>query len=256
MQIRRIYNVIFIEISHYKLKPPKLKIKALGGTMKWIALFIACFSLTATSPQLEARYHSRQDLTQFDVPFLLGDWFLFNSAPEASKENFLVVRLTLKSDYSFLIDIQKKDYSIDHWQGQYSLNQDSLILGIDSSTPQHYFYQANHNQLMLNGVIFTKMLTSPLAGTWSGDSLAGSDQSLLNLQSLDLILQPDFIFFFRATGQNGNQTVQQGVFYTEDEQLVLLYPHGEHNTRFQLNQNRLTLDIEQGMLYAELNRIR
>ncbi len=223
--------------------------------MKWLLLLLVCLSLTAASSNLKVRQPDIQDLTQFDQPLLLGDWFLFNASPEDSNQDFLMVNLTLKSDYTFSINIQKKDHSIDHWQGEFSLTQDSLVLGINSATPQHYFYKANHNQLMLNGVIFTKMLTSPLAGTWSGDQLAGSDQRLLNLHRMDLILQPDFVFFFRAVGQDGEQTMQHGIYYIEDQQLVLMYAQGEHNTRFKLEHNRLTLDIEEGMLYAELRRM-
>ncbi|PNQ62041.1 hypothetical protein C1141_10860, partial [Vibrio agarivorans] len=56
-------------------------------------------------------------LSHFDTPFLIGDWYLLNTDAEKSAENFRAIKLSLSSDYSFSIDIQKQDYSIDHWEG-------------------------------------------------------------------------------------------------------------------------------------------
>lgn len=196
------------------------------------------------------------DLTQFDQPFLLGDWYLVNPNPEESQENFLAIKLTLDSNYSFNIDIQKRDYSVDHWEGLYTANDDTLILGLNTSEPQIYEYSANHNLLNLNGVVFTKALSNSLAGMWSSAHLTGDDVSASDVHQLDLILQPDFVFMFRVSNDDGDEAVHKGVYYTEGEHLVLLYENGEHETKYTLNSDTLTLEMEQGAMYAVLNRIR
>lgn len=196
------------------------------------------------------------DLTQFDQPFLLGDWYLINQNPEESKENFLAIKLSLDSNYSFKIDIQKRDYSVDHWEGFYTANDDTLILGLNTSEPQIYEYSANHNMLNLNGVMFTKALSNSLAGMWSSQQLSGDDMSANDVHQLDLILQPDFVFMFRVSNDDGDEAIHKGVYYTEGEHLVLLYENGEHETTYTLNSDTLTLEMEQGAMYAVLNRIR
>ncbi|TFH90216.1 hypothetical protein [Vibrio ouci] len=211
---------------------------------------IICFSVFGN----ESRDNS--DLTQFDQPFLLGDWYLVNPNPEESQENFLAIKLTLDSNYSFKIDIQKRDYSVDHWEGLYTANDDTLILGLNTSEPQIYEYSANHNLLNLNGVVFTKELSNALAGMWSSAKIGGDDLSANEVHQLDLILQPDFVFMFRVSNDAGAEAIHRGVYYTEGEHLVLLYENGEHETKYTLNSDTLTLEMEQGAMYAVLNRIR
>jgi hypothetical protein len=196
------------------------------------------------------------DLTQFDQPFLLGDWYLVNPNPEESKENFIAIKLSLDSNYSFSIDIQKKDYSVDHWEGLYTANEDTLILGLNTSEPQVYEYDTSHNQLNLNGVLFTKALSNSLAGMWSSEALGGDELIESEVQQMDLLLQPDFVFMFRVSNQSGAEAIHKGVYYTEGEHLVLLYENGEHETRYKLNSDTLEIEMEAGALYAVLNRIR
>ncbi|UPQ86796.1 hypothetical protein [Vibrio sinaloensis] len=220
--------------------------------MKLMALLslLLSFSVMAES----ARDNS--DLTQFDQPFLLGDWYLVNPNPEQSQENFLAIKLSLDSNYSFKIDIQKRDYSVDHWEGLYTANEDTIILGLNSDEPQVYQYSANHNLLNLNGVTFTKALSNALAGMWSSDQVGGDDVASSDVDQVDLILQPDFVFMFRVSNDDGDEAIHRGVYYTEGEHLVLLYENGEHETKYTLNRDTLTLEMEEGALYAVLNRIR
>lgn len=224
--------------------------------MKGIIVIFACLSLVFTSPTWSKNGTDNRDLTQFDQPFLLGDWYLINPNPQESSENFLAIRLNLESDYTFAIDIQKKDFSVDHWEGIYAASNDTIILGLNSDEPQVYAYQGNHNLLHLNGVIFTKALPNALAGIWSSSSLSGNDLSAGNIHSVDLILQPDFVFLFRASGQDGLEAIHRGVFYTEGNHLVLMYEDGEQDTRYSLNQDQLTLEVEDGSMYAVMDRIR
>ncbi|MFB9134184.1 hypothetical protein M1D72_14450 [Vibrio sp. AK197] len=220
--------------------------------MRWIFILIACFSGLANASSTK----DNSDLTQFDQPFLLGDWYLVNPNMENPQEDFRAVKLSLDSSYNFSIDIQKLDYSVDHWEGLYTANEDTIILGVNSQDPQVYEYKSNHNLLTLNGITFTKALPNALAGIWSSAHLSGEDVLDSQLDSVDLILQPDFVFMFRASNSEGSEAVHRGVYYTEGDHLVLLYEGGEHDTRYTLNRDTLTLELEEGDVYAVLNRIR
>ena len=228
--------------------------------MKWILLFLSCLSFVAFGSEVasssDQQSKSDSNLSHFDLPLLLGDWYLMNPDPEQGTENFRAIKLTLDSNYSFSIDIQKKDYSVDHWEGLYNANEDSIILGLNTSEPQVYAYSSNHNMLNLNGVMFTKALPNALAGIWSSAELSGSDLRASNIQKMDLVLQPDFIFMFRVSDEEGGEVIRRGVYYTEGDQLVLLYENGEHGTRYTLNSDVLTLQGEEGDMFAVLNRIR
>ncbi|HGS5166484.1 TPA: hypothetical protein ACMDUA_003784 [Vibrio harveyi] len=219
--------------------------------MKWfiILLSFCCFSVSS------AETNKEDELSHFDTPFLIGDWYLMNPNPDDSSENFRAIKLTLGSDYTFSIDIQKKDYSIDHWEGLYNANEDTIVLGLNTDEPQIYAYRNNHNTLDLNGVTFTKGLSNALAGIWSSSHVGGDGMLANNINQMDLILQPDFVFMFRVSNEEGEEAVKQGVFYTEGEHLVLLYENGEHGTRYTLNQNELTIQDSNGDMHAVLNRV-
>lgn len=220
--------------------------------MKWIVTCILSLFFTAATPILSANSNtSRADLTQFDQPLLLGDWYLTNPNPDQSSENYRVIKLSLASDYHFSLDIQKKDMSVDHWTGAYSADEKTIILGLDSSDPQTYIYENNHNLLTLNGVTFTKSLSNSLAGNWSSSNATPVEGE----NHIQLILQPDFIFSFQVTNPNGNEATHRGIYYTEGNRLVLLYADGEHDTRYVLNEDQLTLEIDDSMTVV-MNRVR
>ncbi len=219
--------------------------------MKWFFILLSFFCFSAFS----ADNNREEKLSHFDTPFLIGDWYLLNPNPGESSENFRAIKLSLGSDYTFSIDIQKKDYSVDHWEGMYNVNEDTIVLGLNSDEPQVYAYQNNHNTLDLNGVTFTKGLSNSLAGIWTSSHVSGDGLAASNVNHMDLILQPDFVFMFRVSNDSGQESIKQGVFYTEDEYLVLLYENGEHGTTYKLNKNELTIEDSNGDMYAVLNRV-
>lgn len=222
--------------------------------MRWIfILFISIgINISIASDELD----QKTDLTQFDMPLLLGDWYLINPDSDDSSENFLAIKLTLESNYSFQIDIQKKDYSVDHWEGLFAANEDTIILGLNTAEPQVYNYSSNHHMLNLNGVMFTKALPNALAGMWSSEQLSGEDLLASKVNKIDLILQPDFVFQFRVSSDEGGEAVHRGVYYTEGNHLVLLYKDGEHDTTYTLDSDQLTLETEGGDMFAVLTRVK
>ncbi|HAS6030801.1 hypothetical protein DC365_14260 [Vibrio vulnificus] len=222
--------------------------------MKWLLTLLA--ALTLSSVYAQDTSTKSADLTYFDTPLLLGDWYLVNLNVEESREDFRAIKLTLNSKYEFQIDIQKRDYSIDHWEGIYTANEDTIILGLNTDEPQVYQYESNHNMLNLNGVTFTKGLPNALAGIWSSAQLSGEGMIANQINKMDLILQPDFVFMFRVTSEDGDESVKKGVYYTEGNHLVLLYENGEHDTTYVLDTDQLTLQEESGEMLAVLNRVR
>ncbi|RZP72716.1 hypothetical protein D8T51_18465 [Vibrio vulnificus] len=222
--------------------------------MKWLLTLLA--ALTLSSVYAQDTSTKSADLTYFDNPLLLGDWYLVNPNVEESREDFRAIKLTLNSKYEFQIDIQKRDYSIDHWEGIYTANEDTIILGLNTDEPQVYQYESNHNMLNLNGVTFTKGLPNALAGIWSSAQLSGEGMIANQINKMDLILQPDFVFMFRVTSEDGDESVKKGVYYTEGNHLVLLYENGEHDTTYVLDTDQLTLQEESGEMLAVLNRVR
>ncbi|MDF2152137.1 hypothetical protein [Vibrio sp. CAU 1672] len=212
-------------------------------------LSVCCFSVSG------AEINKEDELSHFDTPFLIGDWYLVNPNPDGSAESFRAIKLTLDSNYGFSIDIQKKDYSIDHWEGLYNANEDTIVLGLNTDEPQIYAYRNNHNTLDLNGVTFTKGLPNALAGIWSSTHVSGEGLADNDINHMDLILQPDFVFMFRVSNAEGLESVKQGVFYTEGEHLILLYENGEHGTTYKLDQNQLTIADSNGDMLAVLNRV-
>ncbi|EMN6202444.1 hypothetical protein WB527_003362 [Vibrio vulnificus] len=222
--------------------------------MKWLLTLLA--ALTLSSVYAQDTSTKSADLTYFDTPLLLGDWYLVNPNVEDSREDFRAIKLTLNSKYEFQIDIQKRDYSIDHWEGIYTANEDTIILGLNKDEPQVYQYESNHNMLNLNGVTFTKGLPNALAGIWSSAQLSGEGMIANQINKMDLILQPDFVFMFRVTSEDGDESVKKGVYYTEGNHLVLLYENGEHDTTYVLDTDQLTLQEESGEMLAVLNRVR
>ncbi|EHI9240221.1 hypothetical protein J9100_001429 [Vibrio vulnificus] len=222
--------------------------------MKWLLTLLA--ALTLSSVYAQDTSTKSADLTYFDTPLLLGDWYLVNPNVEESREDFRAIKLTLNSKYEFQIDIQKREYSIDHWEGIYTANEDTIILGLNTDEPQVYQYESNHNMLNLNGVTFTKGLPNALAGIWSSAQLSGEGMIANQINKMDLILQPDFVFMFRVTSEDGDESVKKGVYYTEGNHLVLLYENGEHDTTYVLDTDQLTLQEESGEMFAVLNRVR
>ncbi|MGR5118284.1 hypothetical protein ACPV5L_08780 [Vibrio astriarenae] len=218
--------------------------------MKWITIIFAVISFNIAASEQGKSI----DLTQFDQPFLLGDWYLLNPDPTNSQEDFVAIKLSLDSKYNFSIDIQKKDFTVDHWEGFYHASEDTIILGSNSGDPQIYEYDLNHNALQLNGVIFRKALANELAGSWSSEHLSGDDMAASDINQIELTLRPDFVFDFKVTNDEGMERAHQGVYITEGEQLILLYKDGEQSTRYTLDSDELTLKGEDGSTFAVLSR--
>jgi hypothetical protein len=225
--------------------------------MRNIPQYVAVLSLILCSSfPLHAQTWDSRDLTQFDYPLLVGDWYLLKTN-SGIEQDFAAIRLTLSSSYTFTIQVQNRDDSIGYWEGKYSVDQNTITLGIQSLTPQSYSYVMTHNRLMLNGVIFYKAFSNTLVGYWQSQSLSGHEHGDVGVTKIELVLQPDFVFLIRSCDEQGNEVIHEGVYYTENNHLVFLYEQGEHDARFELDSDdQMILNLEDGAMLAVLTRVR
>lgn len=221
--------------------------------MKIFIVILACVSFGIASSELS---RDKADLTQFDHPFLLGDWYLVNPFPDESADDFLVIRLHISSAYTFALEIQKQDNSSEYWAGGYSVSSNTLILGTENETQQVYNYDVNHNQLSLNGIRFSKGYHSGLIGSWTSETIDGEDILASKVSKMNLTLQPDFMFLFMAESQDGNLAAYQGIYYFEGDNLVLMYEKGEQNSRYSIERGQLTLQSEDFDMLTVLNKVK
>ena len=195
------------------------------------------------------------DLTQFDHPLLLGDWYVVSDGEGEVAKSYKAIRLNFDSHYEFIMQIYKHDSSIEYWYGKYQVDKQVIRLTGNGIEPQEYAFSTTHNKLMLNGITFYKGNTIGLAGVWQSETLTGQENELIHLKTMTLVLQPDFVFMIKVIDANGNEAIHQGIYFTEGQHLVLLYQNGGHDTQFTLSENTMTLNVEQGAVEAVLARL-
>lgn len=206
--------------------------------------------------QIRAQPNQRYDLTQLSYPLLIGEWYyLSDKRNEDAVNEPNAMRLLLTSDHQYALEVLYADESTEQWGGKYTATEDQLILNSQSNSPQVYLYANNHNQLILNGVTFFKMVNPSLAGIWYSDKLSGYDLQGRAPTHMTLVLQPDFVFFIRSADDIGHEAIYSGLYYTEQDHLVLLYQGGGHDTKFTLTDDKLTWNIDEGALEAVMTRL-
>ncbi|OEE89168.1 hypothetical protein A1OQ_12300 [Enterovibrio norvegicus FF-162] len=204
---------------------------------KFISLFIVIFSV---SLPIKA-----QDLTQFDFPLLIGDWYWFSPDQQEGTGTdpdvkYKAINITFSSDYQFNVKLLNSDGTVEEAKGFYDLDDSTLVLNDEYGDSQHHEYQLNHNQLMLKGARFTKILPHNLSGAWFSEVIKGKDVDE-QVEKLALMLRPDFLFSVKVSGKQGQQVTHRGVYFLENDHLVLIYRGGQQDSEFQLDSNTLTL---------------
>ncbi|MDF2186327.1 hypothetical protein O1O06_16420 [Grimontia hollisae] len=215
---------------------------------KWISLLTLFFSLSLPV--------KATDLTQFDFPLLLGDWYWFSSDQqdaEGADNQYKAITISFDSAYRFNVKLLKRDGSVEEARGLYDLDDRTLMLNDDQGETQHHEYKLNHNQLMLRGASFTKILPNNLSGAWYSDVIQGLDVDE-NVSKLALMLRPDFLFSVRVSGTEGQSVTHRGVYFLEDDHLVLIYRGGQQDSQYQLDTDTLTLTNSQFGMEAVLRR--
>lgn len=213
--------------------------------MKWIILLVFLFSFSFT---LKA-----QDLSQFDFPYLLGDWYWFSSNENKNNAPYKAINIRFTSDYRFNIKLLNKNGTVQQSNGSYDLDDFTLVFDDEKSETQYHEYRLNHNQLMLKNITFTKLLTQDLSGAWYSEKIEGNDVNE-QVTDLALMLRPDFLFLVKVVGEQGESVTHRGVYFLEDNNLVLIYKDGRHYSQFELEEDTLTLTNNQFDMQAVFNR--
>ncbi len=197
------------------------------------------------------------DITEFDYPFLLGNWYWFSSQQdgiESDGESYRAMHVMFKSDYQFSMRLLRIDGQVEQWTGNYDIDDTNITFISEDEADQMHTYLLNYNRFVLDGAHFTKLAPEHLAGNWRTETISGQDVAD-NISEFALSLRPDFLFSAEISNQAGKKKEHRGVYYLEDDQIVLLYEEGQHDSRFVLNgQNTLTLTNKHFGMEAILNR--
>ncbi|WP_413113468.1 lipocalin family protein [Thaumasiovibrio sp. DFM-14] len=210
------------------------------------ALFIilCSFSLTA------------EDLTEFDYPLLIGDWYWFSPSEDGIQsqgKQYRAMHIQFSSDYDYIVRLLRIDGQIDGWKGKYNIDEDKLAMMADGHPTQMHDYKLSYNQFLLDGARFTKLAPENLPGEWISSSVVGTDVAN-NVERLAINLRPDFLFSLMIHGKNGKSNEQRGVYYIEDDHIVLIYEDGQHDSRYSLISDTLTLKNDQFGMEAIFQR--
>lgn len=198
---------------------------------------------------------SAQDLTQFDFPFLLGDWYWFSpdQSETDSGSDYKAINISFSSDYSFKVKLLARNGHVQQASGVYDLDDTTLVLFDSEGDTQYHGYQLNHYQLELRGTTFTKLLPYDLSGSWVSRDIQGIDVGD-NVSEMSLVLRSDFIFTMKVFGKEGRSITHNGVYILEDNHLVLIYRGGQQDSVFALEDDILTLSHVHFDMEARLQR--
>ncbi len=180
------------------------------------------------------------DITEFDYPLLIGNWYWVNPNNDDKKEGYRAMNLTFSSNYDFSIRLLHHDGHVDKWKGEYDIDDTSLIFRAEGEPIQQHTYQLSYNQFLLDGARFTKLAPDNLAGIWRSNTISGQDVDP-NLSTMSILLRPDFLFSAEISGRQGEKKEHRGIYYLEDDNLVLIYEGGQHQSRFEVDTTTLTL---------------
>lgn len=197
----------------------------------FIAVLFMCSALT--------RPVYADDITEFDYPFLLGNWYWFSATDEGVEsegESYRAMHVEFKSNYQFGMRLLRIDGNIEQWSGEYDIDETSITFITDNEEDQIHSYMLSYNQFVLDGARFTKLAPENLPGNWRSSEISGDDVDR-SIEALSLTLRPDFLFSAEVSNDKGKSKEHRGIYYIEDNQLVLLYEDGQHDTEFELSNN-------------------
>ncbi|UTM58798.1 hypothetical protein L4174_008205 [Photobacterium sp. CCB-ST2H9] len=197
------------------------------------------------------------DLTEFDYPLLLGDWYWFSTTDEGVESegiHYRAMNIKFNSAYHFKVRLLRTDGRIDEWEGKYDIDETTLTMNSAGQPAQQHEYVLSYNQFLLDGARFTKLAPENLPGRWRSSMIKGQDVDK-RVSELKLSLRPDFLFSAQVIGKDGKQIEHKGIYYLEDDRIVLIYEDGQHDSHFKLGgDNTLTLTNKQFGMEAVMQR--
>ncbi|MEZ8093628.1 lipocalin family protein [Photobacterium swingsii] len=199
-----------------------------------LALFISSWSFQAAA----------EKLTEFDYPLLLGDWYWFSTNDEGIEsdgESYTAMNIKFTSNYDFVVRLLRADGSVDQWKGKYDVDETNITFRSSDQPEQLHSYMLSYNQFVLDGARFTKLAPENLPGQWHASRISGNDVDE-HITGLSILLRPDFLFSVEVKGTDGKMKEHRGIYYIEDNNIVLLYEDGQHESQYKLgSDNTLTL---------------
>ncbi|OAN17793.1 hypothetical protein A3K86_02420 [Photobacterium jeanii] len=200
---------------------------------------------------------SADKLTEFDYPLLLGDWYWFSANDEGIEsegETYTAMNIKFKSNYDFVVRLLRADGSVDQWKGKYDIDETNITFHSSDQPEQLHTYMLSYNQFILDGARFTKLAPENLPGQWHASRISGTDVDD-HITGLSILLRPDFLFSAQVKGSNGKMKEHRGIYYIEDDSIVLLYEDGLQENQFKLgSDNTLTLTNQQFGMEAIMQR--
>ncbi|RXJ74294.1 hypothetical protein CS022_04375 [Veronia nyctiphanis] len=212
-----------------------------------ISVLLFCFLIPAS-------YADR--LSEFDYPLLVGEWYWFSpeqEAPVSERGEYKAISLSFTSEYTFKVKLLKRSGEVEEAKGTYNMDDNALVLEDDQGGKQQHPYRLNHNQLLLQGLQFTKLLREDLSGTWHSVKITGMDVDS-KVSKLSLRLQPDFLFASKVSDSDGNSVSHRGVYFLENDILVLVYKSGQQYSTYKLVEDTLTLTDKKIGMRAVMRR--
>ncbi|MGF1877145.1 lipocalin family protein [Photobacterium indicum] len=196
------------------------------------------------------------DLTEFDYPLLLGDWYWFSTSDdgiESEGESYRAMNIKFKSSYNFVIRLLRVDGSVDEWTGKYDVDETNIVFSSEGQLEQNHNYMLTYNQFILDGARFTKLAPENLPGEWRSSKISGRDVAE-GISELSISLRPDFLFSAEVSNNEGKKKEHRGIYYLEDDHIVLIYEGGQQDSQFLLGSDTLTLSNTQFGMEAVMQR--
>ena len=211
-----------------------------------VTLFLSTFAIHARA----------SNLTEFDYPLLLGDWYWFSNSDEGVESegaNYRAMNIKFKSNYRFVIRLLQTDGNVDEWDGTYDIDESTVTFLSNGQPEQQHSYMLSYNQFLLDGARFTKLAPENLPGKWRSSQISGQDVGE-SVSEIALSLRPDFLFSAEVSGKNGKKKEHRGIYFIEDDRIVLIYEDGQQDSQFRLGSNTLTLSNKQFGMEAVMRR--
>ncbi|AJR08615.1 hypothetical protein C9J03_22380 [Photobacterium gaetbulicola] len=211
-----------------------------------VTLFLTTFSVSARA----------SDLTEFDYPLLLGDWYWFSNTDagvESEGASYRAMNIKFKSNYRFVIRLLQTSGNVEEWEGTYDIDETTVTFLTHGQPEQQHSYMLSYNQFLLDGARFTKLAPENLPGNWRSSQISGQDVGDA-VSEIALSLRPDFLFSAEVSGKNGKKKEHRGIYFIEDDRIVLIYEDGQQDSQFSLGSNTLTLTNKQFGMEAVMRR--
>ncbi|PSW13367.1 hypothetical protein C9J01_11010 [Photobacterium rosenbergii] len=211
-----------------------------------VTLFLSTFAVHARA----------SNLTEFDYPLLLGDWYWFSNSDEGVESegaNYRAMNIKFKSNYRFVIRLLQTDGNVEEWDGTYDIDESTVTFLSNGQPEQQHSYMLSYNQFLLDGARFTKLAPENLPGKWRSSQISGQDVGE-SVSEIALSLRPDFLFSAEVSGKNGKKKEHRGIYFIEDDRIVLIYEDGQQDSQFRLGSNTLTLSNKQFGMEAVMRR--